>query len=375
MTSLLHDLLFDTRERCDHLRRELDSLEDRLPAHLLPFRDRWSQLVEGCRGRIESLLADPDLGDPRLASNLYISYKIVTQFLFEVEAGPLVVLARFQEGDLFLTRLLKQICREIGYPGPAPVGSMGSSQYYGALPNVDIVIVPPLEGFQLLGLADLYHELAHFVLRRNADKLVAPFHVRIDRVFNGLIEDARRRNATPGEIDSLETSRAAWKRSWHEEFVADMIATLWVGPAFGWANVRLCTNTSSNLFAGTTSHPADAARHRGVDLMLRRLGFGKDADRIDAWWQGLLDLVDKGIPNDFDLQYPPKLLQTLCDFLYVEVPRLGLVAWSARPTTDDPRIGSLLNQAWRLFRDSPAAFAEHERGLLESLHADLDIQT
>ncbi len=90
MASLLRDLLLDTRERCDHLLRELGRLGKRLPADVVPFCDRWLRLVQSYRDEIETLINDPDLDHPQLASNLYIDYKIVTQFLFEVEAGPLV---------------------------------------------------------------------------------------------------------------------------------------------------------------------------------------------------------------------------------------------------------------------------------------------
>ncbi|MCP4663129.1 MAG: hypothetical protein GY856_47670, partial [bacterium] len=283
MASLLHDLLLDTLKRSEHLVHELDALEGTLPDDVEPFRERWGTLAQKYRGAIEVLLSDPDLQSPQLASNFYISYKAIMQFFFEVEAGPLNVLGRFRKRDHFVTRVVARLCEEIGYPDSAPLGSAGSFQFYGALPEMDLVIVPWLEPFHLLGLADLYHELAHFVIRRRASELVAPFHAVVDRVFDDLVEDAGRRNVTSAEVAAIESRRASWKRGWAEEFTSDMMAAFWAGPAFGWANVRLCTNMSSALFTDGRSHPADAARHGGVYLMLRRLGCAEEAERIEVW--------------------------------------------------------------------------------------------
>ena len=373
MALLLHDLLLDTRQRSEHMLQELAALEGALPADVEQFRKLWLRYVQTCRSRIDGLLSDPDLDNPRLTSNFYISYKSVMQFLFEVEAGPLVVLGRFGDSDLLVTRTVSQICKEIGYPHSAPLGSTGSSQYYGALPNVDIVVVPALEGHHLLGLADLYHELAHFVLRRHTQALMAPFQATIDDTFARVTEDAKRRNATQPELDLIEDSRLSWRMSWHEEFAADMIATFCVGPAFGWANVRLCTNMSSTLFKGGALHPADAARHAGIDLMLRALGCDSEASRISDWWQELLGLGSATAPNDFDLIYPPDLLESLCEFLNQCCPSIGLISWPDRSTSNAVHMGVLLNEAWEQFRASPEQFADYEHEVVKKLREHLGL--
>jgi len=374
VASLLHDVLLDTRARSEQLLRAFESLRGKVPADAEPFRARWEHLVGKYRGAIEGLISDPDLKNPKLAGNFYISYKELMRFLFEVEAGPLVVLGRFGDADVFVTRVLGRICSEIGYPDAAPLGSAGSSQFYGALPNVDIVIVPPLESRHLLGLVDLYHELAHFVLRRRAARFLGAFQSEIDRQFDELIEDARRRNATRPEIVAIDANRSAWKRSWQEEFAADMIATFWVGPSFGWANVRLCANMSPALFVGGPSHPSDAARHVGVGIMLERLGCGDAAAEIDDWWGELVALSKDVKPNEFELAYPTKLLEGLCDFLYQECVKLGLRPWMQHETSTNPHVGGLLDLAWKKFRSSPTHYAEYESGALEELRNGLGMR-
>ena len=315
---------------------------------------------------------DEDLDNPLLAANFYIDYKSMMQLLFEIEAGPLVVLSHFQAMDLFVTRLLSRICKEIGFPYNGPLASGHSAQFYYALPDMDLVMIPMIESSHLLGLADLYHELAHFVLRRGAVDLIQPFHAIIDKTYDGIVEDSIRRNATPPEIALIESSRGSWKRAWQEEFSADMIAAFLVGPAFGWENVRLCTNMSSPIFTGGNSHPADDSRRLGIRSMLLRLGFGQQADRIDAWWQELVRLSNELKPNNFDVVYPPSLLEELCEFLFRECSKLGLVAWSQHSLTSQS-VGSLLNEAWDTFLDSPATFGDYEHGIVERLKREVGV--
>ena len=107
--------------------------------------------------------------------------------------------------------------------------------------------------------------------------------------------------------------------------------------------------------------------------MLHKLGFGDDAQRIDAWWQDLIGLAKDTVPNDFDRTYPPKLLQALCDFLHQGCSELGLIAWPQQDLSSDPHIGKILNLAWDAFRESPTTFADHERTTIETLRSKLGI--
>jgi len=306
-----------------------------------------------------------------LAANYYIDYKIIMQLLFEVEAGPLLVLSHFNDNDHFVTRLLARICLEIGYPHSAPLGSGSSAQFYWALPNMDLVMIPCLEAFHLLGLADLYHELGHFLLRRHGIQLVMPFLSVIEGTFNSILEDAKRRNATQGELQSILSWREAWKQGWQEEFSADMIAAFFVGPAFGWANVRLCTNMSSGLFIGGNSHPADDARRAGVRQMLLQLGSIREVERIETSWAELVRLSGESKPNDFDITYPPSLLDALSGFLHRECLKLGLARWNPNSVANGLHFGAVLNDAWEKFLASPHAFGDYERALVVQLKREL----
>lgn len=262
MYPLLGALLFDARERCRHLVAEAEQVAARLPPlageHLSSMRHRLDRFRE----LLDALIASPDVQHPELARHIYFAYKRITEFLQAFEERTLLVAGRFTEADLVATRLVLRICEEIGFPYRAPLCSTVSAQYYWADPGMDIVFVTPCAHAHLLGLPDIYHELGHFLLHRERRRILVALERIVDDYFNTAVQDANRRNWPRGSIEALEGSRKDWKRSWLLEFACDMFAAFCAGPAYGWCNVRLCTNLSENVVAGSHSHPADAARAR-----------------------------------------------------------------------------------------------------------------
>lgn len=172
MSSLLHQLLHDLRQRCGHLLEELKKL-DHLKDEARQHSDQTQRRVERTGRIIEQFLADPGLNHPLLVRNYYHDYKRLSETVFNLEAGPVIALKHFQDYDRDITRIVACICREIGYPYSAPLCVALSSQYYWAIPAADLVFVPCSEPFHLLSLADLYHELAHFILEREKARLCA----------------------------------------------------------------------------------------------------------------------------------------------------------------------------------------------------------
>src|SRR5438552_549298 len=66
----------------------------------------------------------------------------------------------------------------------------------------------------------------------------------------------------------------------------------------------LRNEVESMAAAGASTHPADAARATGIDLMLRRIGFAQQADEVQAEWSELVGLTAQSKPQGFDMAYP-----------------------------------------------------------------------
>ena len=360
MATLLHQLLYDVRQRCNFLANTLDGLKPTLAKEALPYREQMAQRVARIQAHVESMLIDPALQDPNLARNYYYDYKRIAELSQDIEAFPVLALSRFGEEDRIMTTILDRLCKEVGYPYRSPLCSTISSTYYWAVSSMDLVFVPCSEPFHLLALSDLYHELAHFIMAREEKRIVPTLKNEIDRQFDILRDEAKQRGVPSGTLSQIENARRQWKRNWYLELSCDMIAAFWVGPAFGWSNVRLCANASAGLFDGMDSHPADESRASGISLMLRKIGCAKEADDIDSYWTELVGLSGELRPQEFELVYPPKLLNTLVEEIMKTAQDLGLVCWKDQVDDGSIRVTTLLNQAWNSFRNAPATFAEYE---------------
>jgi hypothetical protein len=370
MSSLLHELLHDLRQRCGHLLEELRRL-DELSPEAERYRGATEKRIERTGLLIERMLADPGLSHPLLVRNYYHDYKRLSETVFNLEAGPVIALKHFEDDDRDITRIVACICQEIGYPYEAPLCVALSSQYYWALPAADLVFVPCSEPFHLLSLADLYHELAHFILEREKSRLVAPLLLIIDDYFQRQFRDAQQNNWPADSLARIRERNARWVGGWYDEFAADMLATYWAGPAYGWCNLRLCTNQSVELFVGADIHPADDARHAGVRAMLTHTGHQAAAASIDDRWRELISLSGQVPPAEYDLTYPVALMDVVATAVFTFARDVGLVPWSGGLTGPDLHIGTLLNGAWDGFFSDPTAFSAFEKQQIASIRTRL----
>ncbi len=181
------------------------------------------------------------------------------------------------------------------------------------------------------------------------------------------MREARQNGWPPRSLDALAEYREHWKRSWYLEFASDVLATYWAGPAYGWANVRLCTNMSSDLFSIDAEHPSDDARAKAVERMLRKMGCDALAGRIDVKWNELLALAGQVTPQEYALAYPAKLMDDLIDFLFAEYQQAGLIMWRGQTAAGGMQVTELLNVAWEEFEVRPETFAAFERQKVEEL--------
>lgn len=116
--------------------------------------------------QIEEIQKDPDIGLDDLAKNFLHKYKRLAERIHEMEWGPILAVSRYSERDRLPTLLCQEITEEINYPWAPPICVALSSQHYWTNPKINIIMLPVIEPFHLLGLSDLYHELAHIVLFR-----------------------------------------------------------------------------------------------------------------------------------------------------------------------------------------------------------------
>ena len=341
----------------------------------------YSGLVEVCRTRLNGIIADfrglkLSLGDARVpASVLQRLFRRAVGELDLVEMVGIVALARAEQDDHRLSALLHEICREIRYPLPVPVVTTLSRQYFHIYPTFNLLFVPLTEGYFLLHLPDLYHELGHPLIADENDPVVEPLKDQCITIAGEahahFVEERIReeRGRGPREIPFLlDNAGQSWLWYWTIEFFCDLFAVATLGPAFPWGHLHLYAKRGRDPYEvpkrGPTSHPADAARMHVVLSALKKLGFGAEATDIAARWEELLRNIGAAPQPEYHRCYPDLLLEACVDRALDGVHQIGCRI--AAPNTGE-RVHVLLNEAWHKLWREPRGYVVWERNAVESL--------
>lgn len=373
MATLLRNLLFDLGQRASHLEAELTGIRG-LPQVAESYRRRMTALLRQAGGAIAGLAGDPDLLSAAVVRDNFRIYKRLSECVSALEWGPVTALKRFRSpDDTLMTLMTERLCREIGYPFPPPLCVAGGYTHYFTYADMDLIVAPSAEPFHLLGLSDVYHELGHIIAQRRPAELEGPFHAAIDTHFAAEVKQARQDGKADAFVRKLRQLRRRWK-AWLIEFTADMIAAFLTGPAYGWANVRLCMNVAGDVFEPNASHPADDARATAIGLVLYGLGLAAEADAIRRTWSEFLALAGPSRPQEFDIEFPPQLLERLRDFVVRGCGSVGLTGYHLQPASSPCiNVTRLLTEAWARFNADPATFATWEAGQVAASRAEMGI--
>jgi hypothetical protein len=327
MASLLQKLLLDLKRRGDWILGELAAVEKGLPADFNTHRKEAAQRLTRSVAWIEHTLRDPDLADPKLEPNFFMDFKRVSELIVSIEDTSLLILKRCSPEDRYLTALLAQICREVGYKDTPPLCGALSFQYFQALMETDIIMTPQGQASELLALPDLYHELVHFVVYRQRPALEVPVLAIIHKYFADAARKGRQQGLPQATMDAIGKNSTLWTSLWHVEFACDMVATYWCGPAYGLANLRLSA-TRGDPYQDSATHPADDARKTGIECILKLAGESAAAGEIDRMWQDLKRLSPSVQPTGYGKRYPAQLLEQVAQCVYQACVGLGFQRFS-----------------------------------------------
>jgi hypothetical protein len=330
--------------------------------------------------RIETVLiamaADNDLLNPSYLLNNFKKYRGLSREVQLLEAFPLPVILRYSGSDHNFYKLCCLACEQIAYPLPPPVVSTISTEYYWAHPTYRLVAVPLCEEFQLLSLPDLYHELAHFLYAEYTPYLQSGFMNDLDKYIEGEKQRARNEHREKPYLELFEKVKFEWKEKWIVEFICDMIATYLVGPAYGWANLRLSANslTKFEVFGPkfdqflAVEHPSDEARMRGIYTMLRQLKHDYEIKNIDEKWQQYISLSESHRPVDYVYFHPDQLLDTLAQYVLDGCKNIGLISVNEQLLSNEMNLVVILNAAWQKFIEEPESYPDWERAQLQEIY-------
>jgi hypothetical protein len=366
MASLLHNLLLDLRRRGRCILKELAALEDILSVEFNAHRREVAERLSRALGVVDRMLSDPDLANPLLEPNFFIDFKRLSELILNVEDSSLLILKRCSPEDRFLSALLQQICREVGYKNSPPLCSALSFQYFQALMGMDIIMTPQNQASDLLALPDLYHELAHFVLFLQRAEFEVPLLGLIHGFFANAIRKGKQQGLPKGSMNIIRENHALWTSSWHVEFACDMIATYWCGPAYGMANLRLSA-TRGDPYQDNMTHPADDARRAGINCILKLAGETRAADEIDHMWDDLKRLSPSARPPGYAKRYATRLLEQLAQCVYTACEESGFRDFAEQQKREDAFVSRAVSAAWQAFQHDPGEFPSFESSTIDRL--------
>jgi len=377
MDDFLRGLFYDLVRRCQVLRSLLEDREHHpdVTEYVTQILD-WITQTEG---EIAELMADPTLGTPLLLANNLRDYRLRAQFIKLLEWFPVPAVLHYGPSDHYFFTLTSRVASQINYSLPVPIVSAFSKDYYWSQPLFNLIGVPALEEHSLLGLPDMFHEMGHILIRKQRDDLLGRFHEELRAHFTVEKQRVHDEQKPPEYETIIERVQKQWIDEWTAEFASDMIAAYLIGPAYGWANLRLCSSSlSDDVFwpgpddAGT--HPSDDARLQGIVKMLRLLGLEAAAHQVEQRWNEYVALTGHHPPPDYALCYPTILLERLTELVFYGCAELKLKTFTEQaPESGSINIPILLNDAWKQFLARPDEYPEWEEGRLAELKRGLEM--
>lgn len=325
-------------------------------------------LVDQIGDKIETLsLIKKSLEDGRVTAaqieipvkRVLLSYRDLRRKLDAIEENFVGHIVRYNESDLFFTKLAEALWDETNLPDLPPVAVTNTSGYFCTWASMGIVFSPPSTEHNLLIFPDLYHEFGHIL-----QELVKLYGSNFRAELQSHVADLKnqiRRHARPMEQKTIDDINYKWSENWAEEVACDTLATFIVGPAYGWCNLHLCLQNSSAYIHGG-KHPADAARTKHILRVLRRRGFGADADAIEKLWQSYADISQQAPLNYYQDYHPDGLFTAVMEDVELAIKDCGF----AGIEENSPMI-ALFNQAWVVFNENNANYNEWEEKAIGEL--------
>lgn len=307
-------------------------------------------------------------------------YKKYNEEFFIIEQDYFIVLKYFGSTEVYFQKIVNRIYKETGQILKPPVVTSFFSleKYFWAKPPL-LLGIPANEEKNLLNLSDCYHEKGHFIAYEY-EPLYFMFtrqtRAKIDSYFSTQIKEANNKDK-PERAKQLNDFKIKWlEKNWLEEFLCDMIATYFIGPAYAYTHIKIVLSSNENdddleqnLFKiNSELHPADEARMRGVCAMLNEIGEAASIFNINTYWLPLIEGKSKG--KYYDWAFPDIILQELAQEIYIACRNYNLNSYKVQCSKFEKPISKYLNEAWAYFLTNPERFATWQQQILDKLDLD-----
>jgi hypothetical protein len=364
-------LVSELKNRCVRLIRLLNT--DRLLPDVHDLRDEAVERLKHTYTKLCELERDELLQQLELQPQAISAYQELFQEVVLVEEILVPVLIGYDDHDHHGFLWLRKFAEETRFPAEGiPSITTKSDHYYWTYPELRIVGMPigDIEG--ILGWPDLVHELGHILLAIRPGFL-REFTPIVRQYFQGERDSILDLGGQPQANKWINIAQIKWSNkregTWREEIACDLMATHFMGAAYGWQHLRLVTNRDKNPYHPlprsanhSTTHPADQARLEAILAMLRIMKQTASVKRLEAAWQQMLEARHYGKrPQGFAVYYPQSLIKKLARIVFEQCQNMQLIPYSEQETQDELDIVALVSRAWTMFQEMPTQYGDWEK--------------
>ena len=377
MIEFLNGIYHDLLSRVDRVKSILQNgdFDDELRE---TFLTKTVDLLDELSSEIQHVIDSGDLELDFIVNNNLIRYNRFNQAFQAIELYRYRVIEKYGVAERYFNKKIERIYNEIENFSQLPpiiTTISNSEEYYWAHPLYEIIAVPSGEEKNLLNLPDLYHEVGHLIFKQYSDSLVGSLIDEISKYFAAQKQLAVDQNKSGKLIDLLKEIEANWKNGWIEEFTCDIIGTYLVGPAYGWTNLKLTTNSTyfNAVYSPSVSHPSDDSRNKAILKTLNLLGYGHDDIQVlEKSWKDFQSHISDDYPEYYDYYFPEELIEKLVQNVVQGCKDIALRSHLEQIEKFDRPISQILNEAWFIARNKPQEFSEWEKKTIQEIDESLN---
>lgn len=385
MKIFIRSLYIDLRNKIDKMILSLEQISmERAVAST--FKSKTRDALITLRDELNRTILSGTLEIDVFLRNNIIKYNSFYYEFIEIELFRYLVIINYKDSaEGFFEKVIDKIYNEIDCLQSVPFISTisNSDSYYWAYPKYNMIALPQGEEKNLMNLSDLYHEIGHLIFQQSKSYLVNNHVSNINVVYDSSINYIKDNGLPHSFIKDINESLKFWENSWSEEIACDLIATILVGPAYAWTNLKIATisvnscgiysenqileidNTRDNCIFRT--HPPDETRMRAIFKMLEITGYGNELIEIRKAWNSFLEKNICRKSDNYDFIFPDELVDTITDNVLNGCNAISLRSYSEQFSKFDNPVSKIINDAWQLIRSNPDSFSTWEEESLKGL--------
>lgn len=377
MIAFINGIYHDLSARIEKMLAEIDEvgpgkLEKGLDQSCV---EKTVEELTAIKAGIDIIIASGELEVEELLSSNISRYNIFNENLSAIEIFRFLVIINYGEPEVIFKKKIARIYKETKCMQQQPTVTTisNSEDYYWVLDLYNIIAVPRGEEKNLLNLPDIFHEMGHLIHKQHKIYFEGDIKDQIKKYFDERIESVDE-DGRPQDLKGIFKMKAQyWNSSWVMELICDFIATYLVGVAYGWTNLKISTQNTSEqgTYSDSLSHPSDEVRMRAILFMLQKTEQEEEFARLSKYWDEFLFSIENDKPSNYDEFYPQHLIETLGEHVWAICIATDLKSYSEQVEEFGNPISKILNDAWKELFANPDTFKQWEKDRLAEIRESL----